>query len=682
MADPLPTGHYHPHGAKCYLRAVGQFFSGVLSILTTLGVLFFFGWLVRGLLGARELTWRRLILATVAGFSLGDVVAVFLIARDISDLEQIELSDLYGIALPFQLVATMGAIVVLELLFSRPRRPRRGRLLRPFRALRLAVGIAGRAWDVSRITARYGLAPLIGLRRGRASVHSAEELARRARLAFEEAGGMFIKLGQLLATRPDLVPPEAQRELARLHSSAAPVSREVIEQRLEEELGRPVAEVFAEVDWNPLGSASIAQAHTAVLRDGGRVVVKVRRPGLIEVVERDLAITRWLARTAWRRTTWGKDFDVEGLAGEFADALHDELDFRIEARNLAEVAAAVEDDPLVHVPRVFEELTHDGVLVMEELAGTPLSQLAPTRQVDGEALADALCTSQVAAMMRGDRFHGDPHPGNILLLDDGRLGLIDLGISGRLDAFERASVFQMLVAIRFEQPTLLYEAMVSIGAVDAGVHDPDVIERALARFMAAYLGPGLPPPEALTDLLRLTTELGLRMPKSTTAMFRALATLTGTLEHMSPSYPVIEVIADLGGDELRSRMAPESATDFFQQQWAELAPLVGRLPRHVDRISTMLEHGRLTTRIRLFGDFEERQFIERMLNRGVLTLLAIGSGVVSVMLLAVEDDPVFAFFGTVGLFEAVGWIGLFIAVTLLLRVLLAVLRSESEARPR
>src|SRR5690606_20466541 len=128
-------------------------------------------------------------------------------------------------------------------------------------------------------------------------------------------------------------------------------------------------------------------------------------------------------------------------------------------------------------------------------------------------------------------------------------GLIDLGISSRLDAFERAAVFQMLLALRLEQPALLVESMTTIGAIDPAIHDLDEIERTMARFMAAYQTPGLPPGRALTDLLRLTLDLGLTLPASTTAMFRALATLTGTLEQLQPGYPVVDKIAQLGGDE-------------------------------------------------------------------------------------------------------------------------------------
>jgi ubiquinone biosynthesis protein len=238
----------------------------------------------------------------------------------------------------------------------------------------------------------------------------------------------------------------------------------------------------------------------------------------------------------------------------------------------------------------------------------------------------------------------------------------------------------MLVALRLEQPALLYEAMSSLGAVDPAIHDPDEVERAFARFLAAYLGPDLPPPEALIDLMRLTTELGLRMPRSTMAMFRALATLSGTLEHLSPGYPVIEAVARMGGVQFTRRILPGSISDYIKQEWAQLGPLAGRLPRHIDRIATMLEHGRITTRMRVFAEAEDRRFLMTLVNRVVLSLLSIGTGVVSVMLISLDDRATFSLLGDLGAYELLGWIGMFISITLLLRILLAVLRSDRGGR--
>jgi len=646
------------------------------DLLVSVAWLLLFAWVARGLVGARELTWGRTLLAVLIGIAFGQAVAVLILLRDIDDVVDVDGAQVLALSLPFALIGTMGAIVLLELLFARSKTRSRRHVPHPIRALKRRIGIIGRGWQVTRIIARNGLAPLLGLRRGEVSTRSPEELARRVRVALEESGGVFIKLGQLLATRPDLIPPGAMAELGRLHGSAAPLPEDEVARVIREETGREIEESFAEIDWQPLGSASIAQAHAARLPDGRQVVIKVRRPGLEEQVERDLAIARWLAKTAERRTTWGAFYQVTSLVEEFAAALHGELDFHVEAHHALEASAAMARHPQIVAPEIIQPLTTERMLVMERLAGVPLSAITVGLDGDrGRLLADALCASQVGAMLKGERFHGDPHPGNVLVLDDGTLGLIDFGLAGRLDSFERASVFQMLVAIKLEQPSLLYEAMVSIGAISP-TRDPNEIERALAQFLAAHISAGLPSPDALNELLALTHQLRMNLPRSTTTMFRALATLTGTLEHLYPGYPLIDVIADLGGAEFRERMLPASVSELLQQEWAQLGPLLSRAPRHMDRIATLLEHGRLTARLRLFTDAQDVRVLEHLLNRVVLALLSIGVGAVSVMLLRTEGGPTLTLI-SVGLYEVLGWIGLALALILLMRVLLSLLRSDT-----
>lgn len=656
----------------------------MLDVLVSLAVVFAIAWLGKVLLDARELGWGRLLLAAVIGVGVGDAVALFLLAEDVSAIPDIDYDQLAAVALPFRVLATMAAIVVLELLLGRRRKDdSAGAVVEPATrrlGTRFSPAVLLRALEVSRILTRHGFAPLVGWGSGRGAKLDTDDLARRARLACEEAGGVFIKLGQLLASRPDLLPPSALAELSKLQSATAPLGQAEVQAQVEAQLGAPVADVLASVAWQPLGSASIAQAHSAKLKDGASVVIKVRRPGLERVIARDLAILAWLARQAEDRFEWARRLGIRAIAQEFAADLRIELDFEVEARRIGEVAQAVADEPLVRVPKVFSEYTRPGLIVMERLAGTPLANVpaghGPPRS---EALADALCASQVKSMLGGERFHGDPHPGNVLLLEDGRLGLIDLGVSTRLDAFERAAVYQMLLALSQEQPALLLESLVTLGAVDQSVHDLDQVERALARYMAAYLGPGLPPARAITDLLRLVLELGLRLPPSTSAMFRALSTLMGTLEQLHPGYPIIDKVADIGGDEFRRRLMPDSLVGFVKQEWSEIGPILGRAPRHLDRIAGMLEHGRIATRTRVLADADDRRFLETLFNRFVLTLLSIGGGAVSAILLGTAGGFDFPWFN-VTLYEVLGLVGLFISLTLMFRVLLSVLRSDGARR--
>ena len=656
----------------------------MLSFLAGLAVVFAFAFVASALLDARSLDWRRLVFAAWLGIAGGYVAALLVMVPSVEAMPTTDWTTFRLVALPFQLVATMAAIVGLELLFQSRRRALRAPSLpaKPFVVLGRRLAQTLRFLQVSRIAVRHGMAPLLGLRGGAVAARDPVELARRARTALEEAGGVFVKLGQLLASRPDLIPPAAAAELGRLHSSVAPLPAEAIRTTLEARLGRPLDTVFASFEAQPLGSASIAQAHTAVLRDGRRVVVKVRRPGLERIVARDLAIARRLAATAERRTWWGRAMNVAAFAEEFASTLEDELDFRTEAKYLRELAAAMADEDAVRVPGVVDELTREGVLVMDLLEGRTLAEvLASDRSgskpptTDARALADALCGSQVRAMLNGDRFHGDPHPGNVLLLDDGRLGLIDVGLSSRLDAFERAATQQMLVALERRSSALLLEALLRLGAFDPEVHDPDTIERAMARFLAVHLAPGLPPPDAMTELLRLTTQLGLRLPASTVSMFRALSTLAGTLEGLSPGYPIVDVMSRLGGSEAARRLMPDSLASWARQEWSELGPILHRAPRQLDRLAQQALHGRLSARIRTFADPSDRRWIERLVDRAVLSGLAIGTGVVAVLMLNVANDRPLPLID-VGAYELIGWGALLLASTLLLRVLLAIVRSE------
>jgi ubiquinone biosynthesis protein len=645
------------------------------ELLRNLAIVLVFAWLARSLLGARELTWRRTIVATLFGLLLGAIGAAAVLVSDLENFDAFDTirTEFFALTLGLAVPATMAVMVFFELLFSSRDSHRR---FRPFRTLKRWFRMWIRAFQVTRIAARHGLAPLLGLRRGEASARTPAEIARRTRQSLEEAGGMFVKLGQLLVSRPDLLPPEALAELSLLHAEVQPIPTDQVRTLVLEEVARPVEDIFSDFTWDPLGSASIGQAHVARLLDGREVVVKVRRPRLEEQVDTDLAIVRWLAGIAQRRTGWGKAYNVTELAAEFSSVLRAELRFGVEAKHAIEIGAACAGDPLIHIPAIVESLSTDRMVVMERMYGVPLSRpgAGGADSAQRRRLADALCRSQVSAMLHGKRFHGDPHPGNVLTLDDGTLGLVDFGITGRLDTYERTAVYEVLLAMKFEQPALLYDALMTVGAIQAE-HDPDRVERELAQFLTSLTGPGFPGPEALTDLLRLTSSLGMRLPPSTTTMFRALATLAGTLETLSPRYPIFEVVADIGGAEMKERMQPASAGEFLLQEWAEFGPLLRRVPRHLDRVARLAENGQLTGRIRLFSFPDEVGTVERLLNRVVLTLLTIGLGGVSAALLTAEGGPDVAGI-QVRVFEILGWATAAFATLLLLRVLLGVLRSE------
>lgn len=650
-----------------------------MPVLVNLALVVGFAFLARAILHARGVSWIRLVVASVIGLFVGLLVsAAILLGPDswlrAQDSPEYAEAELFAVALPFQLVTTMGAVVVFELVSSRPPRRRRRTRLRPIQAARRQAAIAGRGMEVMRVATRHGLGA--AARRGEQADEA--EQARRLRSSIEDLGGVYVKLGQLLATRPDLLPPEATEELGKLHASVTPLSTTQVRQVVADELGSP-DEVFAQIDPEPLGSASIGQVHAARLPSGEPVVVKVQRPGLPQDVERDLAILDWVAATAEKRLPIAKSYGVAALTDDFAAALRTELDFRNEARDVAEIAAAVSAYPLLHVPAVMHEHTTPRVLVMEQLHGTPLANLDGDMPPNARQLADALCLSQVRAMIRGERFHGDPHPGNVLLLDDGRLGLIDFGMTGKLDAFGRAFVLEMLVAVRLGDAALLYEALVTGGAVDLG-GNRDEVERALAAFLATHLGSGMISADALTELARVTADLGIALPDQASLMMRSVATLVGTLETLSPGYPLVDMVSQAAGVEMKAAAMPTSVAELAQKEAASFVPFLRRVPRHVDRVATQLERGQLTTRVNLFSSPSDVAVLERLLNKVLLTVLGLGIVGLSILLIRTEGGPELTEEGLY-LTQLLGWVTVFFGAVLTLRALLDVLRADS-ARPR
>jgi ubiquinone biosynthesis protein len=655
----------------------------VLTLLLNLALVVAFAFLARALLNARQVSWVRLLVASFIGAGVGLVMAVLIFEGPSFELDPAEplttteTLEIFGTAALLQIPLTMGIVVGFQLVSSRPRRKRHLRPLNPIAAIGRRFSIAKRGVEVATVSSRHGLGAVAGRAR---NADDPGQLARQMREAIEDLGGVYVKLGQLLATRPDLLPEEAIEELGRLHSSATPLTKEQVDGVLTAELDDPDA-VFSTFDADPLGSASIAQAHAATLADGTDVVVKVQRPGLGSDVERDLAILDWVSRNAERRSEVARTYGARQLTEDFAEALRDELDFHHEARHVEGMAASVAEYPDIVVPRVFEDYTTSRVLVMERLRGRPLADLAPGTEVDrGYDLADALLQSQIRAMLRGDRFHGDPHPGNVLLLQDGRLGLIDFGMTGKLDAYGRTFVLELLAALKLEDPALMYEALITGGSV-APSADRDLVERALAAFMASYSGPDMLSAEAVSDLLSLTAQLGIAFPGDAAVMFRAMATLLGTLETLSPGFPLVDRVVAAAGGELQERAMPTSLAEFVEREGASLAPVARRLPRHLDLIATQLGRGQLTTRVSLFATPQDVGVMERLLNKVLLTVISLGVLGASVLLMNTEAGPQIETSGFY-LSELFGWVGLFAGTVLVLRVLLDALRPSVSAPQR
>ncbi len=550
------------------------------------------------------------------------------------------------------------------------------------RSLRRRAARSRRYWQIVRIFTRCGLRPL--LRGGADEGGRTASLARSLSEALDRSGVVFVKFGQVLSTRRDLLPPEFIAELGRLQDRVSPLPWAQIEQVLREELGG--TEAFAEIDRQPLAAASIAQVHAAALRTGERVVVKVLRPGVASLVERDLDIIARLARRTEARAPWARTLGVVALAEGFATALREELDFRVEARNLAAVSAASgtagPDLPAnpsaacVVIPAVHYDLSTRRVLVMQRLDGVAMSKASHAlADCDRERLAGELFDCLLRQIIVDGVFHADPHPGNILLLDDGRLGLIDFGSVGRLDAKLRAVLQRLLLALDRRDPIALTDALLEVTARPDAL-DEQALERAVGALLVRHLAAGQAPNATMfAELFRIVTRHALAVPPEFAATFRALSTLEGGLTLLAPGFDIVAAAERFGQSQLQDRLAPASLKAAATDEIVALLPMLRRLPRRLDRIAAAVEGGRLSVNVRLLADERDRRTIGGWVQLGVLTVLAAAAGLMAVALLALKGGP--AMTATVSLYQFLGYCLLVICSLLALRVLAAVFRTGS-----
>ncbi|XVV02900.1 ABC1 kinase family protein [Actinosynnema sp. CA-248983] len=535
-----------------------------------------------------------------------------------------------------------------------------------WRAARARVARTRRYSRITAIAFRHGLGPYL---RGRERTDT--RVARSLRLALEEAGVTFVKLGQVLSTRPDLLPADVIDELTLLQDKVPAAPWPAVREVLVAEIGAP-EDVFAEFDQTPIAAASVAQVHRARLRSGEEVVVKVQRPGVRRIADGDLDIVNRLAGTLHDRTRWGRAIGVRDLAAGFSAALREELDFRVEARNLLAVRAASGDSGVV-LPRAHETLCTARVLVMDRLDGVPLRS-APLDSADRDGLARSLLDVLLRQVMLNGVFHADPHPGNIMLLRDGRLGLLDFGSVGRIDTQLRSALGKMLLSIDHGDPAGLRDSLLELVSRPDEI-DEQQLERALGQFMARHLSAGMRPDvEMFGDLFKLVYRYGLSIPPEIAAVFRALATVEGTLGALSPGFNIVVESRAFADKQFSERLTPESLRRTVTEELHSMLPLLKRLPRRVERISSALEQGRLGLSMRLFADDRDRQFVTSLLHQVMLTALGATAGLMAVLLLGTDGGPHVG--PDITLYQVFGYNLLVISVLLGLRVVVTVFRPR------
>jgi ubiquinone biosynthesis protein len=645
-----------------------------LAVLLSLPGVLVLAWLVGRLLGVRR-SWTTTLLSGVIGW-VGGVALSLAVASQRKDMSEGFTRNVWL----FSTLGVMSASVWIELL-AKPGTLARAQtgltsIPHPIKAVKRRGRRVSRYAQITRIAIRNGLGPSLGLGRHSEDGEARQvPFARRLRHSLDECGGMFVKMGQVASTRSDLVSPPVAEELSHLQDHVAPAPPEGVRELLEDELGAPVDEVFAEFDWKPLAAASIGQVHRARLHGGQQVVVKVQRPGIANSVNRDLDVLNELATMVEQRTTWGADYHVSDLADEFAERLREELDFEIEARNASDISANLDDDSDVRIPAVFHDLTSRRVLVMEWLDGVSVRETDEIDDlgVDRRQLAEDLLRCMLQQMLIDAQYHADPHPGNVMVLRDGRLALIDFGAASRIDPLQQTAIRDVMIGVSQRDPDLLRQAVLQVATLRRDVDDEE-LERALARFMTRHLAPGMVPSAAMfNDLLQLFFTFGINLPPELSTFFRALITLEGTLTTLSPGYPVIDRAEAITTEWVRARLAPSTLEELAREELIRMGPLLRRLPRRLDRMANQIERGNFRARVSLFSDPHDEHVVTKLVNRTVLALAGGIVGLIGAILVGISGGPPFA--GDTSLYEFFGYFSLFCSVVLIMRVIVSVLHD-------
>jgi ubiquinone biosynthesis protein len=451
---------------------------------------------------------------------------------------------------------------------------------------------ARRAWQVARVARRSGIRRVlaeVGVAGRRDATH---ESAQGFRRALEELGTTYIKLGQLLSSRPDLLPDVYIDELLHLVDEVPPVPFADIDAIIRADLGD---DVFASVDPEPLATASIAQTHRALLASGREVVVKVRRPGVVEQVELDLAVLRSTARLLAGRSETAQLLQVEALADELEVHLRAELDLVEEAHNTELIGGILADYDRLVVPQVIRPHVTERVLVLEAIAGgkvTPEHRLAPE---PASELARQFFSAYVFQVVVEGVYHADPHSGNVLLTDDGRLALLDFGLLGRVDDDTRRGLSLLLLAIAQNRADDVADLILALSLTGMDSDQPGFVHdvrRKLPRFYRRPLS-GIRAGEALADLQRIALDYGIRLPTSFALVGKTLAQADAVARTLQPDLDPIALLEEDALEvmlvEAERRLEPQRLLAYL---YTQLDPLT-RLPRRIGHLLAELEQGSL-----------------------------------------------------------------------------------------
>jgi ubiquinone biosynthesis protein len=544
--------------------------------------------------------------------------------------------------------------------------------------------------EISSVLVRHGLGDLVRragiatlleqagqvLQWGEASEIAQLEPHQRARLAFEQLGPTFVKLGQVLSTREDLLPPTWTNELARLHSHVAPVPFDDLLPAVEKALGRSPFEVFGNLERDPYAAGSIAQVHRANLASGTPVILKIRRPGIEAKIDADLRILEHLAHLVEREIPEVRRYRPVQVVGQLRGSLERELDLAVEARNTERFARNFADDLDILVPRVYWEWTSSVMNVQEHIEGIRGDDLAAIDNagLDRKALAARGADAVLKMILVDGFFHADPHPGNVMYLPGNRIALIDFGMVGRLSPVRRRQIVALLAGLARHDEGAMLEVLLDWRRDD--IVDEARLAADLSEFAFDYADVQLKDLKVGVLLRRVSAilrEHSIVLPVDLALLFKALLSLEGLGRQYDPEFRLIERVKPFLDRAMLEHYQPVETARRAQETLSDFYGLVTSMPRDLARLIKDARHGRMRVDLdlRRLDSFGLR--LHSAINRATIGIMTASLVVGSSIVMTVAEGP--TLFG-VPLLTLFGLLGYLIAFVNSLWIILSIWRSS------
>lgn len=470
------------------------------------------------------------------------------------------------------------------------------------------------------------------------SEENQRNLGERIRTLFEELGTTFIKLGQIASTRRDIFPVDITSELEKLQNNVPPVSFQEAKKLIEEQFGDQLDTFFAEFHDNPIASASIGQVYKATLHSGEIVAVKVQRPNIEKIIETDLEILDDLARLMDARFEWARTYHIKQFIDEFANSLRKELNFTIEGKNAEKIAKQFENDPQIHIPKIYWDFTTKKVLTMDFIEGIKVDDIEQIAKhnFDRKHLAKKLIDCFLHQILNEGFFHGDPHPGNLMILKDGSIALLDFGIVGQISDELKYQFVQLLVSLEQGNTNKIVKTLLQMGLFSDDDVNLSMLRSDVEKMREKYYKMPLNEyhlKEVFIDFFEITSKYHIQIPKEFSILGKTIVTLEGIIERLDPEINIMSIAEPFAKNLVIRQFHPFQMIRNAWQEIKEISERIYELPKELDEFSTTVKKGKLHFEISVpeLQTFLEK--LEKMSNRIAFSVILLSFSIVMVGLI-------------------------------------------------